>query len=174
MRTSTSLAAIVLLYLGLGTDLHAQITFVDRAPETATDACSFGRGSAMVDIDGDGLLDIIAANDSMPNFFFRQKADHTFEDATAEWGIEFDERASWGVLVTDFDNDGDPDVYFVTGGFPGQRNQLLRNDIPTGGGLTDVTEFSGDGGYTIRNFGATVLDYDLEFRLRPMALAPTS
>ncbi len=162
MHTSTPLAAIVCFCLGVSTELHAQITFVDRAPETNTDNASFGRGAAMVDIDGDGLLDIIAANDSMPNFFFRQKPDHTFEDATAAWGIEFDERASWGVLVCDFDNDGDPDVYFVTGGFPGQPNQLLRNDISTGGGLTDVTAASGDGGYSIRNFGATTLDYDLD------------
>ena len=124
-------AAVVALGLSLGVDLQAQITFVDRAPLTNTDDRSFGRGAAMIDVDGDGLLDLIAANDNMPNFFFRQQPDHTFEDATAAWGIAFDDRQHWGVLVTDFDNDGDPDVYFINGGFPGQPNQLLRNDIST-------------------------------------------
>ncbi len=130
-------AALVALGLTLPAELHAQMTFLNQALQTGTDDPSFGRGAAMVDIDGDGLLDIIAANDNMPNFFFRQKPDHTFEDATAAWGIAFDDRQTWGVLVADFDNDGDPDVYFVVGGFPGQPNQLLRNDISTSGVLTD-------------------------------------
>jgi hypothetical protein len=142
--------------------LHAQITFVDRGPETGTDGGSFGRGAAMVDVDGDGLLDIVAANDSMPNFFLRQRPDRTFEDATAEWGIAFDERASWGVLVADFDNDDDPDVYFVNGGFPGQPNQVMRNDLTSDGVLTDVSAASADGEYPVRNFGATALDHDLD------------
>jgi hypothetical protein len=150
----------VLVALSLAIDLQAQITFVDRAVEANTDDHSFGRGCALVDIDGDGLLDIIAANENMPNFFFRQQADHTFEDATAIWDIAFEEGSSWGVLITDFDNDGDPDVYFVNGGFPGQPNQLLRNDLDTTGVLTDVSAQSGDGDYSIRNFGGTTLDYD--------------
>ncbi len=116
----------------------------------------------MIDVDGDGLLDLIAANDNMPNFFFRQQPDHTFEDATAAWGIAFDDRQHWGVLVTDFDNDGDPDVYFINGGFPGQPNQLLRNDISTSGILTDVSAASGDGDHSVRHFGGTALDYDLD------------
>ena len=153
MHISKSFAAIVSLGLGLGADLQAQITFVDRARLTNTDDHSFGRGAAMVDIDGDGLLDLIAANDNMPNFFFRQRPNHTFEDATTVWGIAFDERQHWGVLVTDFDNDGDPDVYFINGGFPGQPNQLLRNDISTSGVLTDVSAASGDGDHSVRHFG---------------------
>ncbi|MDH3402912.1 MAG: CRTAC1 family protein [Acidobacteriota bacterium] len=136
--------------------------FLDLAPETGTAAPGFGRGAAMVDVDGDGLLDIVAANDSMPNSFFRQRADHTFEDAASLWGIAHDESVSWGVLVTDFDNDGDPDVYFLSGGFPGQPNQLLRNDIATSGVLTDVTAQSGDAVSPQRAFGGTALDYDLD------------
>ena len=73
MHRSLSVAAFVLLGLGPTQAMHAQITFSDRAPESGTDGLSFGRGAAMVDVDGDGLLDIIAANDNMPNFFFRPR-----------------------------------------------------------------------------------------------------
>jgi len=117
----------------------------------------------MVDIDGDGLLDIIAANDNMANFFFSQRADHTFEDASVLWGVEeHDERMTFGVLATDFDNDGDADVYFINRGYPGQPNRVLRNDISTTGILTDVSLTSGDGATDSSNFGGTALDYDLD------------
>jgi hypothetical protein len=150
------------LGLGLGSEIQAQVAFVDRAHETGIQRLSFGRGAAMVDIDGDGLLDIIAANDRTPNFFHRQLADHSFEDAGADWGIVPDNRTSMGPLVADFDNDGDPDVYIINANFPGQPNQVLRNDISTGGGLTDVSAASGDGDLSSRNFGGTALDYDLD------------
>ncbi len=176
MRSAKQVVVMVAgaLALGLGDVLSAQITFIDRAPETNTDDLSFGRGAAMVDMDGDGLLDIIVANDNMPNFFFRQLPDHTFEDATVSWGIAFDDRQTWGLIVTDFDNDGDPDVYFIIGGFPGQPNQILRNDISTTGLLTDVSAASGDGDSSVRNFGGTALDYDLDGDLDIFLTAPNA
>ncbi len=144
--------------------LCAQLSLADRAAQTGTLEPSFGRGSAMIDVDGDGLLDIITGNASMPNGFFRQRPDHTFEDASVPWGIAFDDRATWGVLVTDFDNDGDPDVYFINGGFVGapQANQFLRNDLNTLGGLTDVSAASGSAALLSKNFGGTAFDYDLD------------
>jgi hypothetical protein len=145
--------------LGSGTQLSAHVTFTDQAPTTGTSAPSYGRGAAMVDIDGDGLLDLVAANDSMRNHFYRQRSDHTFADVSNDWGIA-DEQASWAVLVADFDNDGDNDVYFVNGGFPGQPNRLLRNDIGTTGALTDVSNESGDANVDTRTVSGTALDYN--------------
>jgi hypothetical protein len=143
--------------------LFAQVIFVDRAPETGTTNLSLGRGSAMVDLDGDGLLDIIAGNSGMPNEFFRQLPDNTFTSANSDWAIAFDERTTWGVLAADFDNDGDPDVYFINGGFTGSEpNQLLRNDLNTSAVFSDVSGASGDGALVSHDFGGTAFDYDLD------------
>lgn len=159
-RRTTRFCALVCLSLPCSDNhLFAQVTFTDQATTTGTSATSYGRGAAMVDIDGDGLLDLIAANDSMVNHFYRQLPDHTFVSANSLWGV-LGERSTWAVLVADFDNDGDEDVYFVNGGFPGQPNQLLRNDIGTTGTLTDVSDESGDANVDTRTVSGTTLDYN--------------
>ena len=152
----------------LSASLPAQALVFDNvvlATNTAND--SFGRGAAMVDLDGDGLLDLVCADSKQPNQFYRQKADGTFEDAASLWGVGLVAEYDWGVLAADFDNDGDDDLYFANGGFsendlPGRPfpNQLLRNDIAALGSLTDVTSQTGDGINTKPTFGATALDYD--------------
>lgn len=140
---------------------NAQLTFVDRAEETGTTNLSFGRGSAMIDLDGDGQLDIIAGNTDSRNEFFHQLPDHTFENVNVEWGIAPLERTTFGVLATDFDNDGDADVYFINGGFLDfQANRLLRNDLNVSGVFTNVSGASGAAGGVARTFGGTALDYD--------------
>ncbi len=106
-----------------------------------------------------------------------ESSEIVLKDVTAESGIEFVhtdgssgrryivETVSAGLAVFDYDNDGDPDIYLVSGApLPGAeavdpppRNALYRND----GGMrfTDVTQVSGTGdtGYGL---GATAGDYD--------------
>ena len=106
---------LVSMSLGISFEALGQVTFLDEAQGQELANESYGRGSAMVDLDGAGLLDIITGNDRNPNDFFRQLPDHTFEKVNDVWGIVFDERSTWATLVADFDNDGDPDVYFVSG-----------------------------------------------------------
>ena len=138
----------------------AQVTFVDVSVEYGVAVESFGRSVATVDLDGDGLLDLIGCNDSMPNSFFRQLPDHRFEDASAAWGAPVDTAPHRALLAGDLDNDGDPDLYQVNG-LPPADNQLLRNDISSGGGLVDVTAQAGDAILANTNgFGGTLIDYD--------------
>lgn len=146
----------------LAASAASQVSFVDRAAEAGVLNPSFGRAAAMVDLDGDGLLDLIGCNAGMENRFYRQKPDHTFEQMNAAWGIAPDDRASWSLLAADFDNDGDIDVYVVNGGFfaGAVANQVLRNDLSTSGVFTDVSAASGDGAIVSWNFGGTALDYD--------------
>jgi len=162
---NSSLAAVL-----LSSALSAQIdqrgalpmTFQDEAAARNVLEPGYGRGAAMVDLDNDGLLDLIAARSEMPDAFLRQKSDGTFENMAAQWGIPTVLDRGWGVLAADFDNDGDRDIYFPTGGFTGaQANMLLRNDLNVSGVFVDVTAASGDAPLaTYSSFGGTVLDYD--------------
>ena len=45
-----------------------------------------GMGVAVGDYDGDGRLDIFVANDTLPNFLFRNRGDGTFEESRCEGG----------------------------------------------------------------------------------------
>ena len=160
MRLTRPAACVLLVLFLCGQQVVAQTTFTDTAPATGTDTTSYGRASVMVDFDGDGLLDLVAANDYMINHFYRQLPDHTFVLANDEWGIPPHNRHTWGILAADFDNDGDDDVYIINLGYPGERNQLLRNDLNTLGVFTDVSLSSGDAPVYRRNFSGTALDYN--------------
>lgn len=138
------------------------MNFTESASAKGASEPGYGRGTAMVDLDNDGRLDLIVTMAGMQDGFLRQKADGTFEKMNAAWGIPTTSDRGWGVLAADFDNDGDIDVYFPTGGFSGpQPNMLLRNDLNTSGTFTDITATSGDAPlHTASSFGGTVLDYD--------------
>ena len=140
---------------------HAQVTFTDLAGLAGVNDVSFGRGAAMADLDGDGLLDLVAINAGMPNHYYRQTSPGNFVETSVAWGLVPDTREHWAGLVADFDNDGDDDVYIATGGFTKvEENQLLRNDLATTGQLTDVSSQSVAGNIASQNFGATTQDFD--------------
>lgn len=138
------------------------VNFHDEATTRGALEPGFGRGTAMVDLDNDGMLDLIVVMSEMEDAFLRQKADGTFEKMNVAWGIPTTLDRGWGVLAADFDNDGDRDVYFPTGGFSGaQANTFLRNDLNTTGTFTDITALSGDTQLAQHSsFGGTVLDFD--------------
>ncbi|MEM7309175.1 MAG: VCBS repeat-containing protein [Planctomycetota bacterium] len=156
----------VLAALAPAVPAWSQLEFVDAAQAAGVDDATFGRGAAMVDLDGDGRLDLIAANAGMNNFFYRQLPDHSFQKANALWSVAPDARETWGVVAADLDNDGDLDVYFGNGGFiQVEPNQLLRNDIGTGGGLTDVSGAAGAAAQARQTFGVSALDDNVDGRL---------
>ncbi|MDE0895959.1 MAG: CRTAC1 family protein [Planctomycetota bacterium] len=144
-----------------GTVHDGGLLLVNKVTELQAEKVSFGRGSAMVDFDNDGLLDLALANAGMDNAFFRQRSNRGFEPMNVAWGIAPDTRAHWGMVAADYDNDGDSDIYVVTGGFKKvEANQLLRNDINTSGVFTDVSGTSIDAAVIGRAFSGTALDYD--------------
>lgn len=83
-----------------------------------------GCGVAVGDYDGDGDDDIYLLNQLGPNGLFRNRGDGKFEDVTAEVGLALDDRISVGATFSDYDNDGDQDL-FVTSTRGG--NVLFRN-----------------------------------------------
>jgi hypothetical protein len=126
-------------------------------------------GVALVDYDGDGLLDIYAVNGakmtaldkSDPVFWnrlYHNGGDGTFEDVTEAAGVEGD-HYDLGVAAADYDDDGFTDI-FVAGL---RKNTLFRNKGD--GTFEDVSERAGfnrpDPEYgTLWAVAAGFLDYD--------------
>jgi hypothetical protein len=130
----------------------------------------YGKGAAFADIDGDGWVDLFAA-DAEPRLhddwglsaFYLNNGDGTFR--SADLGIdEQDLNANWTGSFADMDNDGDQDLLLVSGGYAGTgRISLYENRIPEGGALVSVTDASGIGGANTRPFrwwGVSWADYD--------------
>src|SRR5262245_22167701 len=70
----------------------------------------YGMGVICSDFDEDGLVDIFVANDSTPNFFYKNKGDGTFEEIGFLSGTAVNEngseQGSMGVTVGDYNHDG--------------------------------------------------------------------
>ncbi len=118
-------------------------------------------GAALFDMDGDSDLDayLVQSGDARnpgggegANRLFRNDGDARFTDVTEGSGTA-DQGYGMGVIVGDYDNDGDQDLYVTNLG----PNALLRNDGD--GTFTDVTESAGVGHEGWGTSGA-FLDYD--------------
>ncbi len=77
-----------------------------------------GLGLAFADYDFDGWIDIAVANDSYPQFLFRNRGDGTFAEEALVSGTAYDgdgdEFAGMGILFDDIDQDGRPDLLVTT------------------------------------------------------------
>jgi hypothetical protein len=106
-----------------------------------------GMGVAVADYDGDGLMDIFVANDSVPNFLFHNLGHGKFEEVSLLAGVALNDDgrpvAGMGADFRDFDNDGRPDLIFTamfndtfqlfrnTGGSPPFDNVTARTGLAT-------------------------------------------
>lgn len=102
-----------------------------------------GLGVTCGDYDNDGRIDIYVANDTTPNFLYRNVGDGRFVDIGPFAGAAYNEHGvaegGMGVDFGDYNNDGTLDI-FVTN-FSNETNTLYHN---TGGGaLIDFTNIAG-------------------------------
>jgi hypothetical protein len=115
-----------------------------------------------VEINIEGWLDLAVANDSVPNYLYRNRHDGTFEDVSYFSGFalsgEGREQASMGVAVGDYNHDGKLDFYLTS--FSDDYNALYRNDGD--GSFTDVTYQAGLSAPTIPflAWGTGFIDFD--------------
>ena len=128
--------------------------FVDVSVDSRSDVDIFGMSLAIGDYDLDGYFDFYMT-DIGDNVLLKSNGDGlTFTDATAEadvgaGSIGTKVRVSWGAFFFDYDNDGDEDLYVVSGHLKGgiaanpdaQPNVLLNNS--GNGTFTDISTMSG-------------------------------
>jgi hypothetical protein len=121
-----------------------------------------GLGIALADYDRDGRVDLFVANDSMPEFLYRNKGDGTFEEVALPAGVAVDGEghtyAGMGVDFADYNNDGLPDL--VVTDLASQMYALYRNN---GDGTFAYESYpSGVGRMTMGHsgWGVRFIDYD--------------
>ncbi|MBI3607487.1 MAG: CRTAC1 family protein [Nitrospirae bacterium] len=97
----------------------------DGTFEDATEAAGLAKpakalGAALLDVDGDGRVDLFVANDQVPNSLFRNRGDGTFEDwsarlaatpgrfgmARAGMGVDVDDSSAGGIVIGHFMGEG--------------------------------------------------------------------
>ncbi len=138
-------------------------TFEDVSRQAGV-ALPHGKGLGVVafDYDRDGLADLYVANDTAPNFLFRNEGGMRFSEVGLESGTAYDgdgrALAGMGVDVGDYDRDGDMDL-FVTN-FQGEFNTLYRN--AKNQFFTDVSALAGLARPSARvlGFGTAFVDLD--------------
>jgi enediyne biosynthesis protein E4 len=122
----------------------------------------YGLAAVFVDVDDDGWVDLAVANDSTPNFLYRNRHNGTFEEIGYASGFALSEdgreQASMAIGVGDYNRDGKVDLFTTT--FSDDYKTLYRND--GGGNFSDVTYRAGLGDPTVPflAWGAGFLDFD--------------
>ncbi len=130
------------LYLNDGSGLFTDRTRSSRLGGTSV--ASTGFGTALLDYDNDGWLDVVAVNGGVrmieelalagdpypyhqPNQLFHNLGGGRFADTSAEAGPVFAlSEVSRGTAVGDLDNDGDPDLVITNNAGPAR---VLRNEV---------------------------------------------
>ncbi len=155
-------------------------TFVDVAGAVGVDTPEWNTAAVVGDLNGDSRPDLfvgayidLAVKIDKPSGAFPQDylglpdrlflnrgtpGTIDFSEVAGAAGLEHSERAL-GALLSDFDLDGDVDLYIANDGHP---NRLYRNDSARGGAsitLTDVTAETGVGD-SGSGMGVAGADYD--------------
>jgi hypothetical protein len=145
-------------------------TFADVTEQAGVaNATGKALGVTVLDVDGDGFLDLIVANDLEPSALYHNQGGAaakpwscTFTERGVEAGIAYGgqgrARAGMGIDTADLTGSGREDI--LIGNFSGERAALFRDG--GGGQFIDVAADAGLGeaSYPFTTFGAVFVDYD--------------
>jgi len=133
-----------------------------------TDAArGYGFGVVATDYNNDGWVDLYVANDTSPNFLYRNRGNGIFESVGLESGVALngEGRAQAGMGVESADYDGDGWLDFIVTNFAQDVNTLYRNrdgklfeDVTSDVGLAAAT-------FVRMGWGAAFFDADLDGRV---------
>ncbi len=158
--------------------------FSDVTDEAGVGVGGCGMGAAWGDFDSDGDLDLLVTRFGT-NVLFRNRGDGTFEDATRAAGLHGFEGFWTGASWSDYDRDGDLDLYVCgyvryrydadlagrtsqqyqavvpftlnPSTYAPERNLLFRND---GGTFSETARAAGVDNATGRSLSAAWADFD--------------
>lgn len=137
-------------------------TFTDVTSEAGIElAYGNGLGTVPADFDGNGLLDLFVANDTMVNQLWLNQGDLRFVNRAVQWACAVDNhgfaKAGMGVDTIDLDDDLDHDVLVVN--LEGQSDSVYVNQ---GTYFRDQTSHVGLGAGSRRftRFGIAFADFD--------------
>jgi len=122
----------------------------------------YGLTAVFANVGGTGKPDLLVANDSTPNYLYRNKGDGTFEDFSFESGYAVNgqgrETASMGIALGDYSNNGRLDI--LNTDFSDDYKVLYRNDSDLS--FTDVSHDAGIAGISIPflSWGTGFIDFD--------------
>ena len=122
-------------------------------------------GVTLLDYNHDGWIDLAVANDTEPNFLYRNNGDGTFTDEAVVMGIAFSEtgkaRGSMGIDAADLYNDGG--TVIAIGNFSNEKTGFFYTK-PGSTYFTDAAERANIGriSHRLLTFGLLFFDCDLD------------
>lgn len=149
---------------GRFTDISAQAGVQIRNASTSVPAAK-SLGVAPADLNGDGWIDIVVANDTVQNLVFTNRHDGTFGEAGALLGLAFDNignaRGAMGIDTARHRND---DALAVAiGNFANEMTALYVSQGSSSLFADEaIAEGIGPASRLLLKFGLVFLDYDLD------------
>jgi hypothetical protein len=139
-------------------------TFTDVSKASGTEDASnyYGLASLFIDVNNDGKVDLLVANDSTPNYLYLNKGGGKFEDDSYASGYALNESgretATMGIAAGDMTHNGRIDLFSTT--FSDDYKPFYRNDGDAN--FTDDSYRMGIADPTVPflGWGTAFFDYD--------------
>jgi hypothetical protein len=137
-------------------------TAVAAQAGVADPAGRFGMGVAWCDFNEDGYVDLYVANDTGPNFLYRNNGNGTFTDLGLASGTALGDngeaQASMGVAIGDYDRRGRSSI-FVTN-FSDEYNAFYRHEKDFAFADASYATRTAKAGLPFVGWGTGFIDYD--------------